>query len=132
MKKCVLKVDDRIFCREAVLKASYLFLNDYYIHLSYESEHEISVELEAKSEKTDVCEGDIYNRFGNELIAQMVRYQLLVSNKGIRELIIGRALYSTCLDTKSTSDWLEKDESLKLPSLDDIAVDWFEKNEKSN
>ncbi len=126
MKKCVIKCDDRLFCREAVLKAAYQFLDQYYIHLSYSSEHEIAVELSAKPEaeidNIDLC-------FGNELIAQMVRYQLSVSNKGMKDLILGRALYSTCIDTEGTYDEAQYESQVVFPSLDSIAVDWFEQNE---
>ncbi len=128
MKKCVLNVDDRLFCREAVLKTAYLFLDDYYIHLFYKTEHEIGIEVEAKS---GVDMTGVDKRLGNELIAQMVRYQLANSNKGIKDLILGRALYSTCIDTEAVPTQEFAEEGVEIFSLDDIAVDWFEKNEAS-
>ncbi len=129
MKVCRLRFDDRLFCREAVLKASYLFLDEYYIHLSYASEHEITVELTAKP---GVNAEGIDSRFGNELIAQMVRYSLSVSNKGIKELILGRALYSTCIDMEELAEEPAPEFQADAPDLDSIATDWFEKNEASD
>ena len=129
MKKCVIKCDDRLFCREAVLKAAYQYLDLYYIHLSYASEHEIAVELSAKP-GTEI--DNIDSSFGNELIAQMVRYQLSVSNKGMKDLILGRALYSTCIDTEDTYDEEQSESQLVFPSLDSIAVDWFEQNKAAD
>lgn len=64
--------------------------------------------------------------FSNELIAQMVRYDLMKSNKAIKELILGRALYSTCIDTNEPEEFCDDDDSGEY-SIDDIAVDWFEK-----
>ena len=129
MKKCVLAVDDRLFCREAVIKAAYLFLDDYYVYLSYSSEHQISISIEAKP-ASDMAGVD--KRFGNELIAQMARYQLTVSNKEMKDLIIGRALYSTCIDTTDTMQPETENVDLDLPSLDDIATDWFDLYETGN
>ena len=126
MKKCVIKCDDRLFCREAVLKAAYQFLDQYYIHLSYASQNEIAVELSAKP-GAEI--NNIDSSFGNELIAQMVRYQLSVSNKGMKDLILGRALYSTCIDTTDTNVVEQSESKVVFPSLDSIAVDWFEQNE---
>ncbi len=126
MKKCVIRCDDRLFCREAVLKSAYQFLDQYFIHMSYISGHEIAIEITAKPgieiEKID-------SRFCNELIAQMVRYQLATSNKGMKELILGRALYSTCIDTEETNAEEPSERQVEIPSLDSIAVDWFEQNE---
>lgn len=126
MKTCIIKCDDRLFCREAVLKAAYQFLDQYYIHLSYAAEHEIAIEIKAKS---GIEIDQIDSKFCNELIAQMVRYQLSASNKGMKELILGRALYSTCIDTEETNAEETSENQVEIPSLDSIAVDWFEQNE---
>ena len=126
MKKCIFKCDDRLFCREAILKASYQFLDDNYIHLSYISEHEIAIELTAKP---GIELDTIDSKFANELIAQMVRYHLSVSNRGIKNLILGRALYSTCIDTDDSIIEESTEDCWDLPSLDSIAIDWFEQHE---
>lgn len=122
-----MKVDERIFCKEAVLKASYLFVDRFYVHLSYCERHHIAIELTPKP-GTDST--GIDRTFENELIAQMVRYQVSQSNKDLKELILGRALYSTCLDRIQEPESPEDDE-VSFPSLDEIAVDWFEQNETS-
>ena len=127
MKCCILEVDDRIFSKEAILKTSYLFVDEFYIHLSYSSPHGISIEI---TPKPDSDMTDIDQKFGNELIAQMVRYQLSISNRGMRDLILGRALYSTCIDREVEP--IPEDNDVLFPSLDEITVDWFEKNEESN
>lgn len=121
-KICVLEVDDRLFCREAVLKASYLFIDKYFILPSYKQDHTISISIEAKDgNSTD----GIDKAFGNELIAQMVRYNLAKSNRTMKELILGRALYSTCLDEAEPDRFNDEIVSIEY-SLDDIAVNWFD------
>jgi His-Xaa-Ser system protein HxsD len=126
-KKCVLSVDDRLFCSEAILKASYMFIDNYFIVPSYENDHAISITIEAKSDAT--IDG-IDKSFGNELIAQMVRYNLSKSNKTMKELILGRALYSTCLDIDEPSTFTDEQVPIDY-SLDDIAVNWFDVYEES-
>ena len=127
-KKCIFSVDDRIFRAEAVLKASYMFLDKYYVSAEYRAEHSIVVTVEPKSTESMV---DIDKKFSNELISQMVRYDLLKSNKAMKELILGRALFSTCLDTKEPEVY-SQDDNIGEYSIDDIAVDWFETHDETD
>lgn len=122
-KICVIHIDDRIFCVEAVLKASYLFIDKYYIKIEHSELHTIDITMEGKNGINMV---NVDKDFSNELIAQMVRYDLMKSNKAIKELILGRALYSTCIDTNEPEEFCDDDDSGEY-SIDDIAVDWFEK-----
>lgn len=127
--KCACSVDDRIFPRNVIFKTAYLFTESYYIHLSYQDEHLIRVLFEAKPE-VDIH--GIDKQFGNELLVQMVRYQVSSENRAIRELIIGRALFSSYIDygvdIVENKEYVEKNEE-RVYSLEDIAVDWFEENE---
>lgn len=121
-KICVLEVDDRLFCSEAVLKTAYLFIDKFFIVPSYKNDHIISISIEAKDRNS--IDG-IDKAFGNELIAQMVRYNLSKSNKTMKELILGRALYSTCLDEAEPDKFDDKNITTDY-SIDDIAVNWFD------
>ena len=96
-EKCVFTVDDQIFNKSAVLKSAFNFIDKYYIHLAYASEHDIEIELTSKN--THISQ-NVEKEFSNELIAQMLHYQISIDNKNVRELILGRALYSTCIDEK--------------------------------
>jgi len=119
---CVLSIDDRIYCKEVILKTAYLFVDDYYMFISYKSNHIITVSIQNKK---DLPLSDIDKRFSNELIAQMVHYDLSNTNRNIKDLILGRALYSTYFDADEENIVNEKDEVSLKYSLDDIAVDWF-------
>ena len=63
---------------------------------------------------------DLYN----ELLFELIRYDISIETKNIRELLIGRALYSTCID-------VEKDnvinEDTRDYNIDEIATNWFDK-----
>lgn len=123
MTKCSFTVDGNIFCHEAILKASYLFSDDYYVNIFGNNNGKVTIEIESK---TDIQDDAIDKKFKNELLAQMLRYRLSEKHKAERELIIGRALYSTCIEVENTVS-VEYEEHQDV-TLDDIAVDWFEVN----
>lgn len=56
-----------------------------------------------------------------------------METKTIRELIVGRALYTTCIDTETEQDRIEEnekiEETLEDYNIDDIATNWFDKPE---
>ena len=80
---------------------------------------------------------NIVGKFYNELLEESLRYNIARETKDLRELIVGRALYSTCIEVdnveneketikvenKSFSNTEEKDYD-----IEEIAVNWFEKN----
>lgn len=129
-KKCSFLIDDRIFCRDAVMKTAYLFTGEYYVHLSYQGEHDICVLIETKQ---GTSLDDVDKRFGNELLAQMIRLKVSRDNRTVRELVIGRALYSSYIDFEDVciATPTECTDNAGAYSLDDIAVDWFEVNENN-
>ena len=117
---CLFSVDDRIFSVAAVLKTAYLYLDRYYLHLDLSGEHRIEIEISSK--EGGALPQSLPAHFQNDLIAQMTRQCIAEDEKNTRELILGRALYSTCLETE------ESDEA-PLPihpefNLEDIAVSW--------
>ena len=119
-KSCVFSVDDRIFPLPAILKTSYLYLDCYYLHLEYKSDHIVIIEITGK-EKGSLPD-TISSSFSNDLIAQVTRHYISEKEKNTRELILGRALYSTCLETE---EFIEPPVTPAPQfSLDDIAVSW--------
>ncbi len=124
MKKIVLKYKEKLYPREAVMKAAYHFIDKSYIHVDT-CEDEYVIEITAKG-SNDVTA--IALEFENEMLAQAVRYQVYLQTHIIREILMARAMSSTI--TGSNTE-LEK-ESLpdNIENLDSILMDWFEKNEK--
>ena len=130
-KKCSFLIDDRVFCKAAVLKTAYLFTGEYYVYMSYQDEHSIQVVIEAKP---GISIDEVDKKFRNELLAQMVRLQVSTENRAVRELVIGRALYSSYVDLceDCVAESVNYMNSVNAYSLDDIAVDWFEVNEDND
>ena len=124
MKTTVLKFKKELYPKEAVLKASYHFLDRFYIHVDL-IDKEFVVHLTAK-------EGNIDNRFDlefeNELLAQSVRYHVYLQTHVIREILMARAMSSTI--TGSNTELVTANLPDKLDSLESILTDWFEKKEK--
>ena len=57
-----------------------------------------------------------------------------METKNLRELIVGRALYTTCIeieeDEKANEKKLDENISNNQYKLDEIAVNWFDKYNK--
>lgn len=120
---CAFAVDDRLFHKTAIFKTAYLFIDRFYIRIEYAGEHTIRVVAEPKPGSES---NSIEKEFCNELLAQMLRYQLHTDNLAAKELIIGRALYSSCIELEDHEENTERSAREETYSLDDIAVDWFE------
>lgn len=84
----------------------------------------IQIALKDLSENLEIIVGEFYN----ELLRESLRYNIASETKNLRELIVGRALYTTCIDLddniEKKNDVIEDDYN-----LEDIAVNWFEKYE---
>ena len=114
------KFNKEIYPREAIIKASYFFADDYYINLDVDDNYYI-VHISAKKE---VDNNDLEKEFQNEVLAQTNRHLISTTTKNIRELIVGRALASTMIDMRDEG-FVDDEDILS----DEILVDWFEKNE---
>ena len=110
------------------------YLENMYVKLEKEDKN-ILVNLFLKDNKENIKElvGDFYN----ELLAEALRYNIGIETKEIRELIVGRALYTTCIELdenreeKAEDDMTtEKTFQKKVYNLEDIAVNWFDKYEE--
>ncbi len=110
-----------LYPKDAIIKASYFFADDFFIALDSDEEYYV-VNMEAKNASIDLI--NIEKEFQNEVLAQTNRYIISTATKNIRELIIGRALASTMID-KRDKGYVD-DQSI---SADDILVNWFDKNE---
>lgn len=122
-------LDKEIYNIKTIMKAAYNFIEEFYILLDYINDS-IEVTFECKSSKSSDEMKKYKGEFYNELLRQNIRYMVSQDTKNIRELVMGRALYDTCIEYQ---DSFEDDEvSEKNPDFDDqfdILVNWFDKNE---
>lgn len=109
-----------IYSKKALLRASYTFTDEFYVHLSTD-EREYIVELSAKTGDNSIE----YEEFKNEILSQTLKEQLETDTKDIRTLIMARALSSSLIDNSEDPAVIESNDE----SADSIMKDWFEQNE---
>ena len=129
-----IKLNSEIYPLVVIQKTVSNYLENMYVKLEKEDKN-ILVNLFLKDNKENIKElvGDFYN----ELLAEALRYNIGIETKEIRELIVGRALYTTCIELdenreeKAEDDMTtEKTFQKKEYNLEDIAVNWFDKCEE--
>jgi His-Xaa-Ser system protein HxsD len=144
----VFYINELIYPRYVIMKAAYMYIERYYIYFDYEKEDVIKVVFTPKENtSSDIVKGEI-GEFHNELLHQVLRLEIFNKTKNIRELILGRALYSTCIevaddigedlncnidDAKNEGYTPEYDFAANLEESYDadpqnIAVSWFDNN----
>ena len=107
----------------SVKKALTNFMDKTYIKIK-DNNSEIMVQMVLQESKTDLEK--IIGEFYNELLRESLRYNIAIETKNLRELIVGRALYTTCIDLEENQE--EKNEDIEETyNLDEIAVNWFDK-----
>lgn len=118
----------------AVQKAISNFLETTFVKISTKNNKIIiHMVLQKNIEDLDTIVGNFYN----ELLRETLRYNISKETKHLRELIVGRALYSTCIDAQDESEVLDENDNQKSDeykenyNIDDIAVNWFENKEEN-
>ena len=106
------KFNKKLYSKEDLIKTSYRFIDDFYIHLDAD-ENYYYVNIQAKEDKTLHEE-----EFINEMLVQQTR------NIIYKEMIYARAMASTLIQEEQED--IDQDED----NIDDILVDWFDKYEE--
>ena len=120
----IIKVKSSLYPKEAVMKAAYHFLDRCYIHMDFaDGEYVISL-----SSKTNEIDDHITYEFENELLSQTVRYQVYQQTHMLREILMARAMSSTITGSNTVLNSAELPD--QVDNLENILMDWFEKNEK--
>jgi len=124
-----IQLNSKIYPLEAILNASYMFIDRAYIFLDSDSrKNGIVVSLKGKQRLSPKKLEDLRGEFMNELLHCALRYKISKNNKKIREYIIGRALYSAL--PVSMEETILDEDSGKLDYQQDplgIAIPWEEK-----
>ena len=115
----------------SIKKALINFMSDMYIKLNEKNINEYILQIKIK-DLNDIEK--IIGEFYNELLRESLRYNIAIETKNLRELIVGRALYATCIDIKNEkqeSEELYESRNIEIQNynLDEIAVNWFDKHE---
>ncbi|WP_313755961.1 His-Xaa-Ser system protein HxsD [Tissierella sp.] len=115
-------VDKSIYSLETCMKSSYVFIDGFYIYLDIK-DNKILIEMKSKEKHNTITEDDI-GEFYNELLNQSIREMVYYKTKGIREIIMARALHNSCIEI-SESDFDTNEQSF---DVENIARDWYEEN----
>ena len=116
-----------LYNKEALFKAAYNFTDKTYIHIDADDQYYyVNIIKKDADSKDDSEEG-----FQNEMIAQMVRQNVMKRTERIRELLLARAFSSTVIENKQydENDDSETDDLEISEDINDILKDWFEKYE---
>lgn len=130
----IIELSSNIYPTISVQKAIANFMDLTYIKLE-EKDNKIILKLKIKDNKENLEQ--IIGEFYNELLRESLRYNISKETKNLRELIVGRALYTTCIEMdkeltekqeilESTKDNDDFNEEEDFP-LDEIVINWFEK-----
>ncbi len=129
--KIILDID--IYPIIVVEKTISNFLNIAFAKIERE-DNKIIVKMILNSTKNT---SNIVGEFYNELLEESLRYKIAKETKDLRELIVGRALYSTCIEVDNTENEKEiiEEENENISNyeekdydIDEIAVNWFNNN----
>jgi His-Xaa-Ser system protein HxsD len=127
-----LSLNTKIYPEEAVLASCYCFLDKLYVFLENPKKNTITVHLTSKDNK-DITK--MKGEFQNELVNNVLRYNIAQRNKDLRQYIVKTALFFS--QPKETIDELLFDDLNLEGGQDnwqedplDIAVPWEEKYDK--
>ena len=95
-----LKFRKSLYPKEALLKASYNFIDKAFIHLDADDEYYF-VNIDRKADDTEVSEKE----FENEMLTQSVRHEVYLETKNIRELLLARALATSVVADTDSNVW---------------------------
>lgn len=113
--KAIFNLSSKIYELSCIMKAAYNFIDDFYVFFDYETEDTIRVDFKSKQTRSSKEVEIIIGEFCNELLNQSIRYKVSKETKNVRELILGRALYDTCIeDEKDKVNDHESDNNKEL------------------
>lgn len=108
----------------SIKKALANFMEETYIKISSDKD-KIIVQMVLKENKKNLEKiiGELYNEF----LRESLRYNIAIETKNLRELIVGRALYTTCIDLENNPKGENNATQNEEYGLDEVAVNWFDK-----
>ena len=125
----IVELSKNIYPLVVIQKTISNYLEQTYIKLE-ELDNKIIIKI--KSQTNDKLD-NIIGEFYNELLRESLRYNIAMETKNLRELIVGRALYTTCIEIDEEKEISTNNDNIsditedEDYSLDDIAVNWFSK-----
>lgn len=119
-----MKFIKELYSKVALIKAAYNFTDRAYLHLDADETY-YYVTIEPKQDGQNISE----HEFINEMLAQSVRHEIYLQTKGIRELLIARAMATSVIADEHLVD--EVDNSSDSFLSEEILKDWFDTNDEA-
>jgi len=120
-------IDERIYPRDAIYGATYIFVDRCYVLLDRAADEKVSVRLRTKAAASEAELEALAGELANELLNQVLRLRVGESTSRIREYYMARAFFAS--DQKSTIDQLlaelDAEEMAEAPL--EVAVPWEKK-----
>jgi len=116
----VFSVSAKIYSKEAIHKASYVFIDRAYVRLDKPKKGEFSVYLKGKEKLSEKRLNAFKGEFLNEVLNNMIRETVSGKNKKIFEYVIGGAI-TAALEKPEIKDKKENNEDEMLGIEKEIA-----------
>ncbi|HOO55349.1 MAG TPA: His-Xaa-Ser system protein HxsD [bacterium] len=97
-------VDKSIYKQEAILNATYFYIDDFYVFLSRQDEEIIKVELRSKEKMNKSSMEKAGGEFYNNLLAEALRLEVGKTNKRMRERLLEQAISSAMSPPKPKAE----------------------------
>ena len=122
-----IQVDEKVFPRDVVVSAAYMFLGRCYVRLEQAPRRHVLVQLKGKKRLGNKQLANLAEEFENELLHQLMRRQVAERTDGLREVIVGRALFSAEPEGEDVEPAEPQEDMDYLDDPLGIAVPWEEK-----
>jgi len=122
----IFTIKKSIYPLNVIMKTAYNFTNNFYIFFDYTTEDCIGVQIKSKALLSDNELDKTVGEFYNELLNQSIRYDIQNRTSDLRQLILGRALYTECIETKEGNGFNQiKGEPVENTSTMDTNKDYI-------
>ena len=115
---------------DALKKAAYKFIDEWYVHLDIQDKNYI---VQFIPRDTSMENEDVIRLFENELLSQEVRNVVFNKTHTLRELLVARAMASTMVVGDDIPEQIQMEENAdNTKKLDSILKDWFSDEKNSS
>lgn len=115
------KIDKYLYPKVTLVKAVHQFLNDYYIFLDTDEKGYL-VNWQPKEDNLKDSKFEL--EFKNELLTQLIRYEVFQQTKTIRQLTLARAFASSMYSTSQIGDGQETADFSSNFNIDTVLSEW--------
>lgn len=117
---CV-RLDKCFYPKVTLVKAAHRFLNDYYVFIESD-ENNYLINWQPKDD--DIIDSKFELDFKNELLTQLIRYEVFQQTKTIRQLTLARAFASSMYTTSQSEEGNEQTDNDSTYNIDTVLSDW--------